>query len=146
MTRITRQRGAVLATSLMMLVVVTLLAISSIQTGTVNLRIAENMRSSQEAKSIAQEAVNQVLSDIDNFTSPAAQTLAVNDPDGNPHNVGVSAPTCVHSEVAKGYSAKWKLAPEDNTWQFTANVTANDGASATINNGVKIRMTTGSCP
>ncbi|MDX1610253.1 MAG: PilX N-terminal domain-containing pilus assembly protein [Halofilum sp. (in: g-proteobacteria)] len=141
-----RQRGAVLAVSLLMLVVVTLLAVASIQMGTVNLRIAENMRSSQEALSIAQEGTNVVLSDITKFTSPAAETIVVNDAQGKGHNVAISQPTCVHSQIATGYSAKWKLAPEDNTWQFTAQVTANDGATASINNGVKIRMTADSCP
>lgn len=146
MKSVTRQRGAVLATSLMLLVVVTLLAVSSIQTGTVNLRIAENMRSTQEAKSIAQEGVNVVLSDIANFNTPAAQTIAVNDADGHSHDVAVSEPACVHTQTAAGYSAKWALAPEDNTWEFIAQVTANDGAKAMIESGVKIRMTADSCP
>lgn len=146
MKSIAGQNGAVLVTSLLMLVVVTLLAVSSIQSSTVNLRIAENMRSAQEAESIAQEGVNQVLSSSANFSTPAAQTIAVNDADGNSHNVAITEPECVHTRTASGYSAKWALAPEDNTWQFTAQVTANDGATATIENGVKIRMTADSCP
>jgi len=139
-----RQGGAVLVVSLLMLLVATILAISTIQTGTANLRIAGNMQATQEARSYAQQATNQVLADIGNFNTPASKNITFTDADGNGHQVSVSKPECVARHTASGYSASWGLAPLDTTWQFTA--TIQDDANVTIEQGVKIRMTAGSCP
>ena len=137
-----RQQGAVLIVSLLMLVVLTLLAVSAINTSTVNLRIVDNMRAQQEVESTTQRAIEQVLSDVDNFSSPAAQTLTI---DG--HNVAISQPQCVRFRPATGYSAKWGLAPEDTTWEVDASLTdASTGAQANIRQGIEIRMTAGNCP
>lgn len=139
-----RQRGAVLVVSLLMLLVATILAVSTIQTGTANLRIAGNMQATPEARDYAQRAVNEVLADIDKFNSPASGNITITDADGNGHTVSISQPECVAKQTATGYSASWGLAPLDTTWQFTA--TIQDEANATIEQGVKIRMTAGSCP
>ena len=65
-----RQRGAVLIVSLIMLVVLTLLAVSGIRSSSVNLRIAGNMQMQAEASAAAQQAIEEVISNT-NFTLAA---------------------------------------------------------------------------
>ncbi len=72
----TRQRAETLLVALVMLVVLTLLVISAIRAGTVNLRIVGNMQAQEEASTAAQQASEQVMSS--NFTAnPVSQVIAV---------------------------------------------------------------------
>ena len=69
------QRGISLVVGLIMLLLMTLLAISAFQASNVNLRIAGNMQVRQETLAAAQTATEQVLSSpafIDPATPPAA--------------------------------------------------------------------------
>lgn len=66
------QRGSVLLLSLFMLMVMTLLALSAIKMGTVNLRTINNMQARSEAMGAAQHALDQVMST--NFTDNIAGT------------------------------------------------------------------------
>ncbi len=137
-----QQHGMVLVVSLLLLVVVTILAVSSVKMGMVNLRIVDNMQSKQAASDIAQAVNNEVMSDIDHFNNPAAETYNVAG-----ETVNVSQPECIAARPADGYSAKWGLAPEDTTWEYTVVLADGyNGATATVEQGVEIRMTTGSCP
>lgn len=139
-----RQRGAVLVVSLLLLTVLTMLVIATVNTGTINLRIVDNFRSQQEAEAFTQVAVNDFLSDIQNFETPPTSDTEYNI-DG--HTVMVGAPDCVNTRPADGYSAKWGLTPEDTTWEFDATMTDGaGGAQATIRQGVEIRMPADSCP
>lgn len=139
---INKQCGAILAVSLLMLVVLTLLGVSSINSGTINLRIVDNMHAQQEAETAAQRAIEQVLSDVANFENPTAY----NDLSIDGILVDTAVPECVQTIPVEGYSAVWQLAPEDTTWTFKAAV-ANEstGASVDIHQGVKIRLVAGSC-
>lgn len=137
------QRGAVLVVSLLLLLVMTMLVISTVNTGTMNLRIVDNMRSRQDAEAVTQVAANEVLSAESNFVPPTSgDTITV---DG--HDVTVTAPECVAARPATGYTATWDLTPDDTTWEYDATMTDGDGgARATIRQGVQIRMPAGSCP
>ena len=137
-----RQHGIVLVTTLLLLVVVTALAVSSIRTGTVNLRIVRNMQSEQLTKSIARDASNRVMSDIDNFNNwNTTPTITIDGID-----VDITQRDCIDARPASGYSATWGLAPQDTTWEYTATIDDGiEGAEATVLAGVEIRMTTGSC-
>lgn len=139
----TRQRGAVLVVSLLLLLVMTMLVVSTVNTGTINLRIVDNMRSRQDAEAVTQVAVNEFMSSGGNFVTPTSgATITV---DG--HDITVTAPECVDARPATGYTATWALTPEDTTWEFDATITDGDnGARATIRQGVQIRMPAGSCP
>ena len=66
------QRGSVLLLSLFMLMVMTMLALSAIKMGTVNLRTINNMQMRSEAMGAAQHALDQVMST--NFTDDVAGT------------------------------------------------------------------------
>lgn len=139
MTRPNRQRGMVMVVSLLLLTVMTLLVLSSINTGTINLRILSNMQSKQEAEAVTQLAVDEFVSDEANFDPPQSATVE----NGN-YTVDISEPQCVAAKPASGYSARWGLAPEDATWEFEATLTS--GGEAIVGQGVEIRMPAGNCP
>ena len=70
-----RQRGATLLVSLIMLVLLTLLAITSFNTATTNLRVVGNMQAKSEATTVAQEAIETVLSTPIFISNPANAVL-----------------------------------------------------------------------
>jgi type II secretory pathway pseudopilin PulG len=71
-----KQEGVTLIVSLVMLVVLTLLVVSSIRTGTTNTRIAGNMQVKTEAAAAAQQAIEEVISG-DFATVAEQQTVQV---------------------------------------------------------------------
>jgi Tfp pilus assembly protein PilX len=75
MMRAHRQRGATLFIGLVMLVILTLFALSAFQTSTTNLRTTGNMQSREEAQNAAQQVIDQVISTADFSTNPAAAIL-----------------------------------------------------------------------
>jgi Tfp pilus assembly protein PilX len=143
MTGYQKQKGMVLFLALVFLVMMTLFAVSSINLSTVNLRIVGNMQAIKGIDADAQAAIEQIMSSMDSFNTPAATTIT-----GSIGTVNVSAPVCIESQTATGYSAvQTSIIPEDNTWEVTATVTDNvTGATSTIHQGVEIRMLAGNCP
>ena len=89
------QRGISLVLGMIMLVLLTLLALSGFQASNVNLRIAGNMQVRQETLAAAQTAIEQVLSTpafVDPATPPAAIAVALN---GASYTVNFTpAPAC----------------------------------------------------
>jgi hypothetical protein len=86
------QQGIVLILSLIMLMVLTLIAVSAIRLSTVNLRSVANAQSRTEAMSTAQRTVDLILSS--NFTdniAGTAQTLTVSE-GGKNYSVVVARP------------------------------------------------------
>jgi Tfp pilus assembly protein PilX len=139
-----RQQGVVLFISLVMLVMMTLFAVSSINLSTVNLRIVGNMQAIKAMDADAQAAIEQTISTMDSFNlTPTATTIT-----GSLATVTVNAPVCLDSQTARGYSAVASaIIPEDNVWEVSATVTDNvTGATSTIHQGVEIRMLAGNCP
>ena len=138
------QRGATLLISLIMLVVLTLFAVTGFNLSSVNLKIAGNFQAQRGMEAAAQQAIEQVLSTAAAFSlAPAAQTVTVSG-----FNVGVSAATCNYVRTASGYGKDIEaLAPEDKDWQVGATVTDTlTGAQANITQGVLIRLPKGNCP
>lgn len=142
-----RQGGATLFVALIFLLIMTLFAVSSVNLSTVNFKIVGNMQAMKYMDAAAQDAIEQVLSDADNYTSPASQTIT-STVAGVDYTVNVAAPECIDNRVASGYSAVVdNIIPEDNTWEVVATVTDNaTGATATVHQGVEIRMLAGNCP
>ena len=66
-----RQRGATLIVSLIMLLLITLLAVSSFTLGKTNLQIVGNMQQRNQASAAAQGAIATVISSTQFTTSPA---------------------------------------------------------------------------
>ena len=144
MRSLNHQRGVVLFLALIMLVMMTLFAVSSVNLSTVNLKIVGDMQAMKMMDADAQDAIEQVISDMNNFGLATAATT-VTTPNGT---VNVSAPDCIDSQTATGYSAVvGSIIQEDNVWEISATITDNvTGAISTVHQGVEIRMLAGNCP
>lgn len=137
-----RQRGAVLLVSLVMLMVITLFVVSSANMSSTDLRIVGNLQRKMVINQSVQQAIEDVLSNVSNFNTPVAQTITVNGT-----AVAVSAPACLGTATAAGYTAVNNITLYDTNWSVSA--TATDlltGATSTINQGVRIRLPTNFCP
>lgn len=138
------ERGATLLISLIMLVVLTLFAVAGFNLSSVNLKIAGNYQDQKYMESLAQQAIEQVISTSTAFSlTPTAQTIAISG-----YNVSVSAPKCNYFVTAKGYTKKiGEVAPEDADWELRASVSdATSGTRAAIVQGVRRRQLPGNCP
>jgi hypothetical protein len=125
-----------------MLVLVTLFALSSVNSSVVNLKIVGNSQSLKSLESSAIQALEQVIGTVASFQAPAAQTLTVNG-----YAVTVSAPTCLATDLAEGYSALSEVSPNDTYWEVQASATDPvTGARVAMSQGVKIRLSAGACP
>jgi len=136
------QRGATLLVSLIMLIVITMFAVTGLNLSNVTLRIAGNAQEQRIVQASIQEAIEQVLSNSTLFvTGGAAQTATING-----HDVTVTAPACDFSVTLPGYSETAETAPEATFWTFQ--VSASDplfGTSMTIHQGVRVPMLAGNC-
>ena len=137
------QRGAILIVSLIMLVVMTLFAVSAINLSSMNLKIVGNMQAQRLMEMAAQDAIERMVSSPTYFSlTPTTQNFTISG-----LTVAVSAPACVRSSAATGYSATSGISPEDNDWEFVASVTDGlTGAALSLHQGVRIRMLAGNCP
>jgi len=145
-SRYPRQRGATLVVVLIMLVVLTLFAVSAINIANVNSKVVGNMQQRIVAESLAQTAIETALNSIANF-GYTGRTAAVTVTPPTGMTVTVADRNCLGAEAASGYSAAVALVPEDTAWDLK--VTVNDsltGAATVMHQGVKIRMLAGNCP
>lgn len=156
--RVARQRGAVLPVSLFILLIVTLLVVSSVDTTNTGLRTAFNQQALTVATLTSVQRIEQVLGDVGWFTAGggAGDFQDLEDNDGaddeqhtstvNGYTVVVSKPECVGVVDAAGYSIQVAFPPQITYWEFA--VSAEDpvtGAQVTSRQGVRIRMLNGSC-
>lgn len=151
-----RQRGVVLILSLIMLVVLTLLAISAIRLSTVNLRAVANAQARSEAMSAAQRTIDLILSG--NFTNNIAgteQTLTVTE-GGKDYKVTVIKPCLVSLSPIKNVDIDLAIdedrrcvdtvsnpysACAQTIWQLQANASSGwFGANIAITQGTGIKM------
>ena len=94
------QSGMTLVVALVMLVVLTLLVVSAIRFGNINLRIAGNAQSEAEATSAAQVAVETMVNKINaaaNISSLTSQTMSVST-GGGTYTVSVTKPGCIFNK------------------------------------------------
>lgn len=104
-----RQQGATLLVSLIMLVLMTLLAVSSFNMGKTSLQVVGNMQQRNQALSAAQEAINDAISTTRFIETPAAvltnnsnsMTVDVNGDGSADITVNVAVPTCIKSQILK---------------------------------------------
>ena len=92
------QRGATLLVGLIILVLLTLHALSSFHTSTTQLRIVDNTQDRQSALAASQQAIGQVLSTTEFATNPAAVAARAIDVDIDGDNIPdftiTMAPAC----------------------------------------------------
>lgn len=146
-----KQRGATLVVGLIMLVVLTLLVVSGISMTKTNLKTVGNMQAKNEAAAAAQQAIEQIMSNLNNFYTPTAQTINVdlNNDGVVDYAVAISAPTCLKKVAVPGYSVDFAdSAPQDTYWDIKAVATdSRTSATVTVHQGAKVRMdSTATCP
>lgn len=138
-----RQRGVTLLVSLVMLVVLTLLVVSAIRMGDTNLKTVGNMQAKNEATAAAQQAIEQIMGNPNNFSTATAQTISIdiNNDGVADYTVNTSAPACLKMVAADGYSVDFAAsAPKDTYWDIKAVVTdSRTGATVTVHQGAKVR-------
>ena len=133
-----RQHGSSLLLSLVMLVALTLLVVSAVRMSNSNLKTVGNMQFKNEAVAAAQQAIEQqVIGNVSNFYTPVDQPISINGYTGT-----ISAPVCLKMVPVPGYSVDFAASvPKDIYWDVKAVVTdTRTGASATLHQGVKVRM------
>jgi Tfp pilus assembly protein PilX len=155
-TNIRRQSGATLLVSLIMLVVLTLFAVTMFNLSSVNLKIVGNFQQQRLTEAAVQQAIEQVMSTVTFFNAtPAAICMpSGNAPSGTPlacassADVLIDKPKCNYTTAAKGYTKKvGELTPEDTNWDVRASFTDPvTKASVAIVQGVAVRMLAGNCP
>lgn len=162
-----RQRGATLLVALIMLVVLTLFAVTAIRTGNIGLKIVGNQQSQKLMESAAAQAIEQSVSNLGNFdaatvidpTTTPAQRVCVNAVSGDPvvaippdtctsgTQVDVAPARCIAAKRQTGGSLTQQMSTYENTWELVATVTDTlTGAKAVYHQGVMIRMLSSSCP
>ncbi|MGZ5886988.1 MAG: PilX N-terminal domain-containing pilus assembly protein [Ramlibacter sp.] len=95
------QSGLTLVIALVMLVVLTLLVVSAIRFGNINLKITGNVQSETEASAAAQVAVESTLKQMvasTNISAITAQPALSVSTGGQTYTVAVLKPTCVFSK------------------------------------------------
>lgn len=166
------QAGITLVISLVMLVVLTLFAVTMIKLGNNSLEVVGNMQAQKATEAAAQLVVEDVVSSVQKFNDAVAidpATLvcgqdSVGDPvnwvqesglwvcntTANAYTVKLSMPECVYFETAPGYAldeTPGYVPPEDTVWDVKAVATDTlTGAESEIHQGVRIRRTKGNCP
>lgn len=149
MKKFARQRGATLLVSLIMLVVLTLFAVTAINLSNTNLRIVRNMQLQAEAAADVQLAIENVISTSDFIiTLPVPQAIDINH-DGTPdYTVRFDPPpTCqYYKPVAKTDPVPTKCFGSAGdvycywtAWDISAVVSdSKTGASTTIHQGIQM--------
>ncbi len=160
------QKGSTLLIAMVMLIVLTLFAISAITLSNTNLSIVGNMQARQEAIAAGKQAIEQVMSR--NFTEdPAAETITVDtNNDGNAdYTVEIAVPACISSlpltndqlsptdlkdqpcissivkKDAVGTAQSWCFSQQ---WEITATVIDNrSGAEVVQRQGASLRVPAG---
>ena len=148
-----RQRGATLLVTLIMLVVLTLFAVTAFNLSSVNLKIVGNFQSQKQADATVQQALAHVISAIAIFETPAATALCVPGGTATPcaasqQEVAIDRPRCNYVTAARGYTkVLGQLTPEDTNWDVRASFTdPTTNARVAIVQGVAVRMLSGNCP
>lgn len=148
------QRGATLMVSLIILVMLTLFAISMINSSSLGLRIASNFQSQKVMEQGANQVLENFISTPANFdTATTTAPVCVGGVGANctgGYHVIVSMPACLRGSPAPGYSKKvGELSPDDVDWEVTAAIVdpnANSKVFMRITEGVRVRMLAGACP
>jgi Tfp pilus assembly protein PilX len=137
-----RQRGAVLIVSLVFLMLITMFVVSWANMTSGDLRIVGNLQNKMTMVQAAQQGIEETISSIGNFDPPTARNITVNNTP-----VAVTAPQCLGTSPAPGYTAVASITLFDTRWTISA--TATDpvtGGTATLTQGVRIRLPTNFCP
>lgn len=144
------QKGVALVIGMIFLVLLTLLVVSAINSGSVNLRITSNMQAQDEARALAQQSIEQYASVYSNFyptpQAKAATTYDINNDGTGEYSITIAAPVCKSAsqqtvartpECAAGI--KGGIFCWDTLWDVTAVATdSRTGISQSVTQGVAL--------
>lgn len=142
-----RQRGVALVIGMIMLVLLTLLVVSAVNSGSINLRITSNMQSQDEARAVASQAIEKFVSSYGNFyPTPTAYPNVdydINNDAVPEYKVSIAAPVCkgaAHQIPGRSIDCengvKSGLYCWDTLWEVTASASdTKTGVTQTVTQG-----------
>jgi len=142
-----QQKGIVLVISLVLMVVITLFVLSSTRLATGNLRIIGNIQAKKAAEAVALQRVEDVLARVQWFSPGYNTTVPVTTPLPSGVTATVDDRVCLRSNKVTGTGEGSGVPLYDTLWNVR--VTVNDSitnAQSVVNQGVKIRVLTTTCP
>lgn len=142
-----RQQGNTLVIAMFMLILLTFVAVSSINMTTTNVQIVGNMQFQEEAVAVAQQAIEAASITSFNSSPPIDQNFDINGDDATDYVVTFQAPTCKYytlvdlaAEVVSSdcYGSGGASLCYWTVWDLTATATdTRTGASATVTQGIR---------
>ncbi len=135
-----RQQGAALIVTLIMLLAITLLAMTAINTSTISLRVTDNVRTVQEQEAALAQGIEIYVSDPRHFHDGQSWQGEI---DGM--QVAIDEPRCVYSRPSTGSADREGVedvqAPVETYWEFRASIDGlENGRSPVMSQGVRMRM------
>lgn len=138
----------VLPVALFIMLIVTLLAVSTMQTSTIDLKIAQNRQARIQTERAVERGIERVIDRVTSFTDTpnfGGGTGIENYTISN-WTVVVERPYCISSTPAQGYSVTAPLIPEYNVFAFEACATDTvTGARVVMQQGIRMLMLSGNC-
>ena len=145
-----RQTGVALVIGMIMLILLTIIVVSAINSGMMGLRIAGNVQAQDEARALAQQAIEKHISNYANFyptpLGVASTGYDINNNGTNDYNVVVATPVCKRAahqippktlQCASG--VKTGVYCWDVLWEVKATATdTKSGTSQIVTQGVSI--------
>ena len=160
----TRQTGAVLIVSLIMLMLITMFVITAYKFSSTNLKSVNNMQTRTEAIAAANKAMEQVIGSWDFTSAPAADQINVDiDNDGTTdYVVNVALPVCVKAVAVKTPSVADSECPTtldggfqtcnagtaslyNVLWEIDATATGTSGTKVRVRQGISKSLTQNQC-
>lgn len=132
--QITQQKGSVIIICLMLLMGLSLIAVSAMKVSNLNMKIIQNHMLKDEMRYELLQALEQMLSDTTAFNMKS-QTITIEDLDV------VLNKQCIFSNQSKGYGINFgeQVVPQDRVWEIIA--IANDGeVEVGVLQGVEMQM------
>jgi len=150
----TKQQGAVLLLSIVMVIVLSLSAVAMFNVNSVNQQIILNQVNTLEAEELANEVIEDLMNSLDSFELAANEQLKgltyqiLDDRyDRDTLEVSVLNIRCTYSHVIKGYSLTADSVPETNYFEFDIEVSSPiTGAAVRMTQGVRFNSPAGLCP
>lgn len=150
MTGLRKQRGNTLLVGLVMLVLLTLMAVSAINMSTTGIQVVGNAQFREEAAAAAQQAIENVISTTSfTLTVPVAQNIDINNDGTADYSVSFSpAPSCQSYRPVNTSDPGVPIVCTGSVgtalcywtvWDITAVVNdVTTGANATVHQGVRV--------
>jgi type II secretory pathway pseudopilin PulG len=145
-----QQQGSTLLVGMIMLILLTLIAVSAIESTTSSVQMVGNAQFREEATAAAQQAVENVISSSTfTTTPPSPQSIDINQDGSADYIVSFEAPSCssykavntaIESPLPKDcYGSPGMVLCYRTTWDIPAVVNdATTGAGVSLHQGVKL--------